>query len=156
MAAHAEEWDAGGHALVVCNGVARSRKVTTGGRRAGDEAPRVNDRREGSRFTSKILPAWAQGPRGPARPLRVPGRALAPPRPTNAIESTFATVRLRTRKIKGAGSRSAGLAMAYKLLEAAQARWRCINARHLAALVRPGATFVDGVKVEREDQRNAA
>jgi putative transposase len=46
-------------------------------------------------------------------------------RTTNAIESTFATVRLRTKKTKGAGSRSAGLAMAYKLLEAAQARWRC-------------------------------
>ncbi len=77
-------------------------------------------------------------------------------RTTNAIESTFATVRLRTRKTKGAGSRSAGLAMAYKLLEAAQARWRCVNAPHLVALVRAGATFVDGVKVEREDHRSAA
>jgi putative transposase len=77
-------------------------------------------------------------------------------RTTNAIESTFATVRLRTKKTKGAGSRSAGLAMAYKLLEAAQARWRCVNGAHLVALVRAGATFVDGVKVEREDSRSAA
>ncbi len=77
-------------------------------------------------------------------------------RTTNAIESTFATVRLRTKKTKGAGSRSAGLAMAYKLLEAAQARWRCVNAPHLVALVRAGATFVDGIKVEREDQRSVA
>jgi len=77
-------------------------------------------------------------------------------RTTNAIESTFATVRLRTKKTKGAGSRSAGLAMAYKLLDAAQARWRCVNAPHLVALVRAGATFVDGVKVEREDRRSAA
>jgi hypothetical protein len=77
-------------------------------------------------------------------------------RTTNAIESTFATVRLRTRKTEGAGSRSAGLAMAYKLLDAAQARWRAVNAPHLVALVRAGATFVDGVKVEREDQRSAA
>ncbi len=77
-------------------------------------------------------------------------------RTTNAIESTFATVRLRTNKTKGAGSRSAGLAMAYKLLEAAQARWRCVNGAHLVALVRAGATFVDGVKVEREDSRSAA
>jgi hypothetical protein len=46
--------------------------------------------------------------------------------------------------------------MAYKLLDAAQARWRCVNAPHLVALVRVGATFVDGLKVEREDQRNAA
>jgi transposase-like protein len=77
-------------------------------------------------------------------------------RTTNAIESTFATVRLRTNKTKGAGSRSAGLAMAYKLLDAAQARWRSVNAPHLVALVRAGATFVDGMIVEREDQRNAA
>jgi len=77
-------------------------------------------------------------------------------RSTNAIESTFATVRLRTKKTKGAGSRAAGLAMAYKLLDAAQGRWRCVNAPHLVALVRAGATFVDGLKVEREDKRNAA
>ena len=77
-------------------------------------------------------------------------------RTTNAIESTFATVRLRTKKTKGAGSRSAGLAMAYKLLDAAQARWRCVNAPHLVALVRAGATFVDGVKVERQDRRSVA
>jgi len=77
-------------------------------------------------------------------------------RSTNAIESTFATVRLRTRNTKGAGSRTAGLAMAYKLLDAAQARWRCVNAPHLVALVRAGATFVDGFKLEREDQRDAA
>jgi len=77
-------------------------------------------------------------------------------RTTNAIESTFATVRLRTNKTKGSGSRSAGLAMAYKLLEAAQARWRCVNAPHLVALVRAGATFVDGTLIEREDQPYAA
>jgi putative transposase len=77
-------------------------------------------------------------------------------RTTNAIESTFATVKLRTRKTKGAGSRTAGLAMAYKLLAAARERWRCVNAPHLVALVRAGATFVDGVIVERDDQRYAA
>ena len=43
---------------------------------------------------------------------------------TNAIESTFATVRLRTKVTKGPGSRAAGLAMAFKLLEAAEDRWR--------------------------------
>ena len=46
--------------------------------------------------------------------------------------------------------------MAYKLLDAAQARWRCVNAPHLVALVRAGATFVDGFIIEREDQRYAA
>ena len=47
---------------------------------------------------------------------------------TNPIESTFATVRLRTKVTKGPGSRAAGLAMAYKLIESAQTRWRAINA----------------------------
>jgi hypothetical protein len=64
-------------------------------------------------------------------------------RTTNPIESTFATVRLRTKVTKGAGSRAAGIAMVYKLIDAAQARWRAVNARHLVALVR-GATFHKG------------
>ena len=38
----------------------------------------------------------------------------------------------------------------------APARWRCVNAPHLVALVRAGATFVDGIKIEREDQQYAA
>jgi putative transposase len=63
------------------------------------------------------------------------------PRTTNTTESTFATVRLRAKVAKGPGSRVAGIAMAYKLIDAAQARWRAVNARHLVALVRAGATF---------------
>jgi putative transposase len=70
-------------------------------------------------------------------------------RTTNPIESTFATVRLRTKVTKGAGSRTAGLAMAFKLIEAAQDRWRAVNAPHLVALVRAGATFHKGKLVER-------
>lgn len=68
---------------------------------------------------------------------------------TNPIESTFATVRLRTKVTKGPGSKAAGLAMAYKLLEAAQDRWRCVNGAHLVALVRAGAIFEKGALVER-------
>jgi putative transposase len=71
-------------------------------------------------------------------------------RTTNPIESTFATVRLRTRVTKGPGSRAAGLAMAFKLIESAQARWRAVNAPHLVALVRAGAKFERGLLVERE------
>lgn len=74
-------------------------------------------------------------------------------RTTNPIESTFSTVRLRTRVTKGAGSRAAGLAMAFKLLEAAQERWRKVNAPHLVALVRAGATFIDGQLQERSEPR---
>ncbi|HEY1442360.1 MAG TPA: IS256 family transposase [Mycobacterium sp.] len=70
-------------------------------------------------------------------------------RTTNPIESTFATVRLRTRVTKGPGSRAAGVAMAYKLIEAAQARWRMLNAPHLVALVRVGAVFHKGKLLER-------
>ena len=70
-------------------------------------------------------------------------------RTTSPIESTFATVRHRTKVTKGPGSRAAGLAMAFKLIEAAQDRWRCVNAPHLVALVRAGAVFRDGVLIER-------
>jgi putative transposase len=72
-------------------------------------------------------------------------------RTTNPIESSFSTVRLRTKVTKGAGSRAAGLAMAYKLLRCAEASWRAVNAPHLVALVRAGATFHRGVLVERAE-----
>jgi transposase-like protein len=72
-------------------------------------------------------------------------------RTTNPIESTFATVRNRSKITKGPGSRAAGLAMAFKLIEAAQARWRAVNAPQLVALVRAGATFENGKLVERPD-----
>ena len=48
-------------------------------------------------------------------------------RTTNPIESTFATVRLRQRVTKGPGSRAAGIAMAFKLIESAPGRWRPIH-----------------------------
>jgi transposase-like protein len=80
-------------------------------------------------------------------------------RTTNPIESTFATVRHRSKVTKGPGSRAAGLAMAFKLIESAQDHWRMVNAPHLVALVRSGATFINGKLVERpaeEDQPEAA
>ncbi|AXH95009.1 IS256 family transposase [Ornithinimicrobium avium] len=73
-------------------------------------------------------------------------------RTTNPIESTFATVRLRQRVTKGPGSRAAGIAMAFKLIESAQRRWRAVNAPHLVALVRAGATFEHGNLVERPEE----
>jgi putative transposase len=75
-------------------------------------------------------------------------------RTTNPIESTFATVRLRQRVTKGPGHRAAGLAMAFKLIEAAQTRWRMVNAPHLVALVRAGATFNNGKLVERPESQD--
>ena len=73
-------------------------------------------------------------------------------RTTNPIESTFATVRLRQRVTKGPGSRAAGVAMAFKLMESAQNRWRAVNAPHLVALVRAGARFEKGKLVRRPDE----
>jgi putative transposase len=76
-------------------------------------------------------------------------------RTTNPIESTFASARHRTKITRGPGSRAAGQAMAFKLIEAAQARWRAVNAPHLVALVRAGAVFESGKLVERPQARAA-
>ena len=78
-------------------------------------------------------------------------------RTTNPIESTFAPVRARTNLTKGPGSREAGLAMVFKLIEAAEGRWRKINGHELVALVRAGAKFVNGKLVEAQnDEKDAA
>ena len=61
-----------------------------------------------------------------------------------SIEAAFAPAKGRTRKTKGAGSRQAGLSMAFKLIESAQQRWRKINAPHLVPLVRAGVRFPEG------------
>lgn len=75
-------------------------------------------------------------------------------RTTNPIESTFATVKLRQRVTKGAGSRAAGLAMAFKLLLAAERTWRRLNGHELLPLVRAHVVFRDGERLEREDADN--
>ncbi len=72
-------------------------------------------------------------------------------RTTNPIESAFATVRLRTRVTKGAGSKTAALAMAYKLLATAQERWRRFNGHHLVADVLDGVKFKDGIRITEDD-----
>src|SRR5215216_1831508 len=81
-------------------------------------------------------------------------------RTSNAIESSFATVKLRTRVTKGAGSKKAALAMAYKLLDAAQERWRRFNGHELVADVLADVKFKDGIRVTDDepttDERVAA
>ena len=67
-------------------------------------------------------------------------------RTTNPIESTFATVRLRHRRTKGSGSRTACLTMVFKLTRAAEKRWRRLNGSALLPEVIRGVRFVDGVK----------
>src|SRR5918994_483646 len=73
-------------------------------------------------------------------------------RTTNPIESSFAPVRARTRVTKGPGTRDTGLAMVFKLLQAAEGRWRAVNGPHLVALVRAGARFEAGKLVERAER----
>ncbi len=77
-------------------------------------------------------------------------------RTTNPIESTFAPVRARTDITKGPGSREAGLAMIFKLMEAAEGRWRRLNGSHLVPLVRAGAKFGNGELVEGSEQEKDA
>lgn len=68
-------------------------------------------------------------------------------RTTNPIESSFSTVKARTKKTHGAGSRKAALAMAFKLSQSAQQRWRRVNAPHLVAAVLAGVKFKDGCRL---------
>jgi putative transposase len=67
-------------------------------------------------------------------------------RTTNPIESTFATVRLRTHKTKGCGSRIACLTMVFKLAQSAEQYWRTLNGSKLLEDVIRGVQFVDGLR----------
>ena len=69
-------------------------------------------------------------------------------RTTNPIESTFATVRLRTRRTKGCGSRIACLTMVFRLAQCAEQHWRALNGSKLFLDVIRGVKFVDGEKKE--------
>jgi transposase-like protein len=69
-------------------------------------------------------------------------------RTTNPVESTFATVRLRTRRTKGCGSRVACLTMVFKLVQCAERHWRALNGSTLLPEVLEGVQFTDGVRKE--------
>ena len=77
-------------------------------------------------------------------------------RTTNPIESTFSTVRLRSKRARNCGSRETTLAMVYKLLETAQRRWKRIKGFDLLALVVNNVKFKDGEQVQDQSGRNAA
>jgi putative transposase len=81
-----------------------------------------------------------------------PGAHWQTIRSTNVIESAFATVRLRQRVTKGAGSRARGLAMAHQLLAMAQKRWRRIRSPHLVQELLAGTKFLDGRNVNPDDE----
>jgi len=71
-------------------------------------------------------------------------------RTTNPIESTFATVRLRTHRTKGCGSRIATLTMVFKLGIEAQKHWRRLNGSELIPKVVTGVQFVDGEELHEQ------
>ena len=77
-------------------------------------------------------------------------------RTTNPIESTFATVRLRTKKTRNCGSRDTTLAMVYKLMQSAEKRWRKISGFNLLTLVINNVEFKDGVQMSEQSDRKAA
>jgi putative transposase len=71
-------------------------------------------------------------------------------RTTNPIESTFATVRLRHRRTKGSGSRTACLTMVFKLMQSAAKRWRLLNGSQHLVDVSLGIQFIDGLKPQQD------
>jgi len=75
-------------------------------------------------------------------------------RTTNPIESTFATIRHRTRQAKGCISRTTMLAMIYKLGMSAEKRWRRIRGFAYLAKVIEGVKFKDGIEVNSETDEN--
>lgn len=77
-------------------------------------------------------------------------------RTTTPVESVFATVRLRTTRTKNCGSRTTTLTMAFKLMETAQKKWFRLRGYNMLADVISGIKFVNGVKQQTGDQKQAA
>jgi putative transposase len=136
------------------------KSVQAGARRALNEIAQAEDRAHAERAIEALVSDYgARWPRAVAKVVDdqeallaffdYPAEHWLHLRTTNPIESTFSPVRARTRVTKGPGSKQAGLAMVFKLLEAAESRWRAVNGPHLVALVRAGARFEKGKLVER-------
>jgi putative transposase len=142
------------------------KSVHAGARRALNEINQAEDRTHAERAVEALVSDYgAKWPKAVAKVVDdkeallgffdYPAEHWLHLRTTNPIESTFSPVRARTRVTKGPGSRDAGLAMVFKLLEAAEGRWRAVNGPHLVALVRAGARFERGKLVERPKGKEA-
>jgi putative transposase len=136
------------------------RACTRGARRALNEIIQAEDRAHADRAIQALVSDYgAKWPNAVAKVVDdaeallcffdFPAEHWIHLKTTNPIESTFSPVRARTRVTKGPGSKQAGLAMVFKLLQAAEGRWRAVNGPHLVALVRAGARFERGRLVER-------
>jgi putative transposase len=145
---------------------AMPKSVQVGARRALNEIIQAEDRTHAERAIQALVSDYgAKWPKAVAKVVDdqealltffdYPAEHWLHLRTTNPIESTFSPVRARTRVTKGPGSRDAGLAMVFKLLEAAEGRWRAVNGPHLVALVRAGARFERGKLVERPEGKEA-
>jgi transposase-like protein len=139
------------------------KSVQAGARRALNEIAQAEDRTHAERAIEALVSDYgAKWPKAVAKVVNdreallcffdYPGEHWLHLRTTNPIESTFSSVRARTRVTKGPGSKQAGLAMVFKLLGAAEGRWRAVNGPHLVALVRAGARFEKGRLVERSKE----
>jgi putative transposase len=139
------------------------KSVQAGARRALNEIAQAEDRTHAERAIDALVSDYgAKWPKAVAKVVDdreallaffdYPAEHWLHLRTTNPIESTFSPVRARTRVTKGPGSKQAGLAMVFKLLEAAEGRWRAVNGPHLVALVRAGAKFEKGRLVERSKE----
>ena len=96
-----------------------------------------------------------EGPGGTARLLRLPGGALGASADDEPIESTFATIRLRTAKTRNCLSEKTALSLVHQLAMSAQKRWRRLRGfRHLAEVI-ADVRFVDGVNDKETGGRAA-
>jgi hypothetical protein len=134
--------------MVIC---CRSRPITVATPWSSSRSPRSSppDRRSclgtpkdlggAGRPATRSCPTPTRQPAHQARAISISGDVHPGLRTTKPIESTFATVRHRTKITRGPGSRAAGLGVAFKFIQAAQDRWQVVNAPHLVALVRADA-----------------
>jgi putative transposase len=132
----------------------RARRWLRSGMRLTGRAPSRRSRRSRATTASSGPRRWPRSSMTPRSccASSTSRRALGASEDQQPDRVDLSMVRLRTRVTKGPGSKAAGLAMAFKLLEAAQDRWRAVNGPHLVAPVRAGARFDKGVMVERPDE----
>jgi len=125
------------------------KSVHAGARRALNEIAQAEDRAHAERAIEALVSDYgAKWPKAVAKVVDdaeallcffdFPAEHWLHLRTTNPIESTFSPVRARTRVTKGPGNKEAGLAMVFKLLEAAQGRWRVVNGRTWSRSCVPG------------------
>ena len=97
--------------------------------------------------TTKRWPAWPRTATCCSPSTGFPAEHWKHIRTTNPIESTFATVRLRTTKTKGCLSRMTALTMVFKLCHSASKKWRRLDGSHQIADIIQGVKFKDGEKL---------